>query len=51
MGEINHDEDDEWKEIVFPVFDLRIHRISFGNGDKGISTISFEVRCHQDNSF
>ena len=50
MGEINHDEDDEWKEIVFLVFDLHIRRISFGNSDKLISTIAFEVRCHPDNT-
>ena len=50
MGEINHDENDEWKEIVFPVFDLHMRRISFGNGDKRISTIIFEVRCHPDNA-
>ena len=50
MGEINHDENDEWKEIVFPVFDLHVRRISFGNDDKRISTIAFEVRCHPYNS-
>ena len=50
MGEINHDEDNEWKEIVFPAFDLHKRRISFGNGDKRISTIAFEVRCHPDNA-
>ena len=50
MGEINHDEDDEWNEIVFPEFDLHMRRISFGNGDKRISTIAFEVLCHPDNA-
>ena len=50
MGEINHDENDEWKEIVFPAFDLHMHRISFGNGNKRISTIAFEFRCHPDNA-
>ena len=50
MGEINHDEDDEWKDIVLPACDLHMHRISFGNGDKRISNIAFEVRCHLDNA-
>ena len=50
MGELNHDEDDEWKEIFVPAFDLHMRRISFGNDDKRISTIAFEVRCHPDNS-
>ena len=50
MGEINHDEDDEWNEIVFPEFDLHMRRISFGNGDKRISTIALEVLCHPDNA-
>ena len=47
VGEINHDENDEWKEIVFPAFDLHIR---FRKGDKRISTIAFEVRCHPDNA-
>ena len=34
----------------FLVFDLYMRRISFGNGDKRISTIAFEVRCHTDNA-
>ena len=51
MGEINHDENDEWKEIVFPAFDLHMRRTSFGNGNKRISTIAFEFRCHPDNAF
>ena len=48
MGE--HAENDEWKEIVFPAYDLHMRIISFGNGDKRISTIAFEVRCHPDNT-
>ena len=44
MGEINHDKDNEWKEIMFPVFDLYRRRITFVNSDKCISTIAFEVR-------
>ena len=48
MGE--HDENDEWKEIVFPAYDLHMRRISFENGDKRISTIAFEVRCHPENA-
>ena len=39
----DHDDNDEWKEIVFPAYDLHMRRISFGNGDKRISTIAFEV--------
>ena len=50
MGKINYDENDKWKEIVFPAFDLHMRRISFGNGNKRISTIAFEVRCHPDNA-
>ena len=50
MGEINHDENGEWKDIVFPAFDLHMRRISFGNGDKRISTIVFGVRYHPYNS-
>ena len=50
MGEINHDENDEWKDIVFPAFDIHMRRISFGNGDKRISTIVFGVRYHPYNS-
>ena len=50
MGEINHDEDDEWKEIFSPAFDLHMRRIFFGNGDKRISIIAFIVRCHPDNA-
>ena len=34
----------------FPAYDLHMRRISFGNGDKSISTIAFEVRCHPDNA-
>ena len=45
----DHDENDEWKEIVFPAYDLHMRSISFGNGDTRISTIVFEVRCHPDN--
>ena len=50
MGEDNHDVDDKWKETVFPVFDLHMRRISFGNGDKRVLTIAFEVRCHSNNT-
>ena len=50
IGEINHDADDEWKEIVFSAFNLKMYTISFWNGDKRISTISFDVRYHPDNS-
>ena len=50
MGEINHDENDEWKEIVFPAFYRHMRRTSYGNGDKRISTIAFKVRRHPDNS-
>ena len=49
MGELNHDAEDEWKDIVFPTFDLHMRKISFDNCDKRISTIAFEVRCHPNN--
>ena len=48
IGEINDDANDEWKEIVFPAFDLNMRSISIGNGDKRISTIEFEVRYHSE---
>ena len=48
MDGINHDADDEWKEMVFPVFDPNMRKY-YGNGDKHISTIVFEVHCHPDN--
>ena len=50
IGESNHDEKDEWKEISFPAFDLHMRRLSFCNSDKRISTIVFGVRCHPYNS-
>ena len=50
IGEINYNADDEWKDTVFPAFDLHMCRISFGNGDKRISIIVFEVRCYLDKS-
>ena len=49
IGEINHDADDEWKDIVFPTFDLNMRIISFSNGDKYISTIEFDIWFHPDN--
>ena len=50
MDKFNHDVDDEWKDIVFPAFDLHMRRISFDNDDERISTIVLEVGCHPDNS-
>lgn len=48
--EINHETDNEWKEIVFFSFNLNMRSIFFGNSDKRIFTIAFEIRYHPDNS-
>ena len=50
MGEVDHDEISAWKDNIFPAFDLNMRIIMFGNSETRISTLTFEVRCHPDNT-
>ena len=32
--------------IVFPVFDLSIKRVGFGNGNAQVTTVDYKIPCH-----
>ena len=40
----------ECEPIQLPAFDISMKRVGYGNRNRRVSTMAFEVKCHPDNA-